>query len=103
MCMFLPGEPVVFTNWVPGRKSWNHGVEDCVILVNGLHGQWEDFECDHHRHYICEFGKFIVWFFVNEGALISMVTISSASASVSASVYADWLKGFVHCNVFYTW
>ena len=69
MYVSLPGDPVVYTHWVPGRKSWNHGVEDCAILVNGYHGQWEDFECDHHRHYICEFGKFIVWFFVHEVAL----------------------------------
>ena len=99
-CVSLPGDPVVYTHWVPNRKSWNHWEEDCVLLVNGYHGQWEDFECDHHRHYICEFGEFILWFFDKEGAMTSMVTISRGGEGLQRHVIDVTVGGCVGACTF---
>jgi len=54
------GDPVVYTNWMPGRMSIFHNNEDCVGLgVHAYQGHWEDLTCHMELHYICEFGKLL--------------------------------------------
>ena len=59
------GNPVVYTDWVPGRKdptpTFLHD-EDCVRMDFGHDGQWEDVTCRQHHGYICEYaGKCTVY------------------------------------------
>ena len=51
MTNLLLGERLIYTNWLPGRKSnSNHSVEDCVILLPYKQGMWDDVPCG--RYYI---------------------------------------------------
>jgi len=54
----LAGSPLVFTDWIPGRKSLLPTFiddEDCARIDMGFGGQWEDVACSHHHGYVCEF------------------------------------------------
>nr|XP_020040311.1 pulmonary surfactant-associated protein D [Castor canadensis] len=47
------GEPLVYSNWVPGEPNNNGGAENCVeILTNG---KWNDKVCSEQRLVVCEF------------------------------------------------
>jgi len=41
------GDPVTFTNWVPGHTDnfVSHNVEDCVALIPYKGGIWDDIPC----------------------------------------------------------
>ena len=71
-CNFA-GEPVVYTNWIPGRKSnfQSHNTEDCVAFIPYKQGQWDDIPCGSSsvlfgetgetHPYMCEYSKLNVY------------------------------------------
>ena len=70
--MLTSGDPVTYTNWVPGRYSTQaHGFEDCTEFIPYKnHGQWDNVQCGGNagtfsefllkkNYYICQFRKYI--------------------------------------------
>ena len=71
MPRILPGDPVTYTNWIPGRKSnfESHHSEDCVAYIPYKQGQWDDIPCGSSgglfdigdtgetHPYMCEYSK----------------------------------------------
>ena len=70
--IYLLGDPVTYTNWLPGRKNNHdsHYEEDCVEFIPYRnHGAWDDLPCgdypddDHDKdwgftkYFICEHSK----------------------------------------------
>ena len=66
--MLIAGDPVVYTNWIPGRKGnfFSHDTEDCAVFVPYLNnGQWDDIPCgatsplfeslQETHYFICQF------------------------------------------------
>ncbi|XP_004713031.1 pulmonary surfactant-associated protein D [Echinops telfairi] len=50
---YLTGEPLAYTNWVPGEPNNNGGAENCVEIFTN--GKWNDKNCGEQRLVVCEF------------------------------------------------
>ncbi|KAL4221710.1 hypothetical protein ACF0H5_019965 [Mactra antiquata] len=42
------GEPVTYTNWMPGYNGTHHSSEDCVVLLPNNTGKWDEVYCGSH-------------------------------------------------------
>ncbi|KAL4221709.1 hypothetical protein ACF0H5_019964 [Mactra antiquata] len=42
------GEPVTYTNWMPGYNGTHHSAEDCVVLLPNNTGKWDEVYCGSH-------------------------------------------------------
>ncbi|KAM6156688.1 pulmonary surfactant-associated protein D [Erethizon dorsatum] len=51
--VYPSGEPLVYSNWVPGEPNNNGGAENCVEMFTN--GKWNDKACGEHRLVVCEF------------------------------------------------
>ena len=66
--ILLTGDPVSYTNWLPGHTSnfVSHSQEDCVVIIPYKNGQWDDIPCGHYgflgesgetHQPLCEYSK----------------------------------------------
>ncbi|KAI7809171.1 mannan-binding lectin precursor [Triplophysa rosa] len=47
----MTNQPLTFTKWKENEPNDYNGAEDCVVIVEGL---WNDINCTHEKHVVCE-------------------------------------------------
>ncbi|XP_043844563.1 pulmonary surfactant-associated protein D-like [Dromiciops gliroides] len=53
MFIYATGEPLVYSNWVPGEPNNDRGGENCIEIYSN--GKWNDTLCEELRLIICQF------------------------------------------------
>ena len=62
----IPGDPLTYTNWKPGRYEDDfHDAEDCALFISVQQGRWDDVICNGttlfnepgKHHWICQYGE----------------------------------------------
>ena len=50
--LWVDGSQAIFTDWSQNEPNNLKGIEDCVHMHTS--GKWNDNNCNHYRHYVCE-------------------------------------------------